>query len=202
MLFKTPQIFYDAPGGEGGNATQAGGQGKSTNTADAAGGKGKDADDQDSGDDKKFTQADIDRIVQERLAREQAKSEKAAEKAKKEAELARLAENQEFQELAQKRQERVVELEEQVADYDELQERAKKYEKALTGYRDALIKGVPENVRSLLDGLDIADQLQWLSDNAKQFSGDKTPLPSTPSQNGTNGLTADEKRRRAFTPRL
>lgn len=164
--------------------------------------------------DRQFSQADVDRIVGERLERERAKAEKEADKARKAAEEASLAEQQKFQELANKRQERIGELEEQLADLDEIVKRADRYEKALRGYRDAMLDGVPESVQTLLKGQDIAEQLEWLSANASQFTAGGTSngngagtyspaFPSTPAPiGGAGSLTADEKRRRAYQPRL
>lgn len=165
-----------------------------------------------NGDEKVFNQADVDRIVQERLAREQAKSAKEAEKARKEAEMTSLAEQQKFQELAVKRQERISELEGQLADLETAHEKAKRYAKALETYRDAMLANVPDPVKALLKDKDIADQLEWLSENAATFqpAADQTRqviqaprFPTTPAPNGAgNGLTTEEKRRQAYQPKL
>lgn len=50
----------------------------------------------------KFTQADVDRIVKERLERERRKREEALERERKEAERKRLEEQQQYKELAEK----------------------------------------------------------------------------------------------------
>lgn len=60
-----------------------------------------------------YTQADIDRIVGERLAREKAKAEKAVEDAKAEAERKRLEEEAEFKTLYEQSQARIAEIEAQ-----------------------------------------------------------------------------------------
>lgn len=59
-----------------------------------------------------FSQADIDRIVTERLAKEKAKSEAAVKRAQEEAEAKRLAEQGEFQKLYEQAQARLQEAEE------------------------------------------------------------------------------------------
>ncbi|MCG7345317.1 DUF4355 domain-containing protein [Sporosarcina sp. ACRSL] len=60
-----------------------------------------------------YTQADIDRIVGERLAREKAKADKAVEEAKAEAERKRLEEESEFKTLYEQSQARIAEIEAQ-----------------------------------------------------------------------------------------
>lgn len=60
-----------------------------------------------------YTQADIDRIVGERLAREKAKADKAVEEAKAEAERKRLEEASEFKALYEQSQARIAEIEAQ-----------------------------------------------------------------------------------------
>ena len=59
-----------------------------------------------------FSQADIDRIVTERLAKEKAKSEAAVKRAQEEAEAKRLAEQGEFQKLYEQAQAKLQEAEE------------------------------------------------------------------------------------------
>lgn len=59
-----------------------------------------------------FSQADIDRIVTERLAKEKAKSDAAVKRAQEEAEAKRLAEQGEFQKLYEQAQARLQEAEE------------------------------------------------------------------------------------------
>lgn len=59
-----------------------------------------------------FSQADIDRIVTERLAKEKAKSEAAVKRAQEEAEAKRLAEQGEFQKLYEQAQAKMQEAEE------------------------------------------------------------------------------------------
>ena len=59
-----------------------------------------------------FSQADIDRIVTERLAKEKAKSEVAVRRAQEEAEAKRLAEQGEFQKLYEQAQAKLQEAEE------------------------------------------------------------------------------------------
>lgn len=66
-------------------------------------------------EEKTYTQADIDRIVGERLAREKAKSQKQIEDAKAEAERKKLEEANEFKALYEAEKERVAKIEAEVA---------------------------------------------------------------------------------------
>lgn len=149
-----------------------------------------------------FTQADLDRIVKERIEREQKKAEKAAEKARKEAEEAALAEQQEFQTLAQKRQERVLELEGQVSELETVKAQAEKYEKALVSFRDAQFENLPDHIKELLEGRDVADQLEWLSKHNEavnpQQGGARLPFTPKPKEE----MTAEQRRRIAYKPRF
>lgn len=61
-----------------------------------------------------YTQADIDRIVGERLAREKQKADKAIEEAKAEAERKRLEEENRFKELYEQSQATIAEIESRV----------------------------------------------------------------------------------------
>lgn len=61
----------------------------------------------------KFTQADLDRLVGERLAREKAKTEKAVAEAKADAERKQLEEQNDFKALYEQSQARVAEIEAQ-----------------------------------------------------------------------------------------
>ena len=152
--------------------------------------------------DKSFTQADVDRIVKERLEREREKAAKAEAKAKKEAEMAGLAQQQEWQTLAAKRQEALQEMEERLKDHDELQTKLERYEGVLKTYLQAQLAGVPEHVVDLLRGRDPVDQLEWLTANREKFGQPQTPLGSTPPPAPPGRLTDDERRKRAFKPRL
>src|SRR3990172_4923861 len=92
---------------------------------------GDDKDKVKARDEKKFTQAELDQIVKDRLERERKKAEAEAEKARKMAEADALEKNQEWQKLAEQRQARIDELEKQSAELEPYQAEAKKYRAAL-----------------------------------------------------------------------
>jgi hypothetical protein len=136
-----------------------------------------------------FTQADIDRIVAERLARADAKAKTIADKAKADAEQAALAEQGKFKELADAATKRALDLEAKANRVDEL-------ETALKTQVETLRKGLPDHILSLLDGLDVSAQLKYLAENR-----DKLVKPTAPEINGGGGkvkantITDDERAR-------
>lgn len=153
--------------------------------------------------DKTFSQADVDRIIKERLEREQEKARKAEEKARKEAELAGLAQQQEWQTLAAKRQEALQEMEERLKPFEEMQERMGKYETALTAFLQAQLAGVPEHVVDLLKGRDPVEQLDWLTANRDKFAQQPPPtMGATPTPTTPGRMTDEQRRKLAFRPRL
>lgn len=183
MINKLPWLFYEADKGTG------------DGTGDATGDKG--------GSEKPtptFTQADVDRIVKERLERESAKVEKAAQKAREEAETKALADQQKFQELAEKRAKALTDLEATAADLtgkvESATQRAERYEKALTAMLTEQRKRVPDHLHSLLDKLPVDEQLAWIASNGDKLTG-ATGVPATPKPAGLTDV--DKERAQATT---
>lgn len=182
-MFKRWMLYLEADKGTGSGEDDK-------QTEDATGDNG--------GDDKKsaepkFTQADIDRIVTERLERERKKSDDKAQKAKEEAEAKALEEQQKFQELAEKRGTKVTELETSVTDLTTKLEtataKAERFEAALNGLLEKQRKAVPEHLVALLDKLDPVEQLEWLASNTDKLT--VGGVPGTPK--GQNGMTDAQK---------
>jgi hypothetical protein len=113
-----------------------------------------------------FTQADVDRIVEQRLSRAKTKAEADAAKVKADAEQRALTEQGEWKTLAEQRAARLAELEPLTKQVETAKEEADRYRKAIAKYADDAKKAVPEHVRALLDKLDPIDQLDWLATNA------------------------------------
>ncbi len=150
-------------------------------------------------DERKFTQADLDRHIDERLKREREKAEAATAKAKREAEEAAAAKQGEFQTLAEKRAERIAALEADLAAAQAHKERADKYEAALAALLAQQRKGLPGHVTELLDKLDPADQLAWIAKNAEALGGaaaGKNGPPASPRANGSPAADAVEENRK------
>lgn len=185
LINKLPRLFYEADKGTG------------DGTGDATGTTG--------GSDKPspaFTQADVDRIVKERLEREQKKAQTAAQKALEEAEAKALADQAKFQELADKRGQKLSELETATADLTVKLEseaaKAQRYEKALTTMLTEQRKRVPEHLHSLLDKLDPVEQLEWVAANGDKLAA--TGVPATPKPAGLPD--ADKERAQAEAERF
>lgn len=135
---------------------------------------------------KVFTQAELDRIVADRLAREKTQREKAATKAREEAEAKALEEQKEYQQLAEKRQQKIADLEAEVQSLNEslseIEPKAKKYQETLQKRLDAEMEGVPEHIQSLLEDRDPVDQLDWLTENREEIAPqEERPTGSRPS---------------------
>jgi hypothetical protein len=129
-----------------------------------------------------FTQADVDRIVQERLTRAQNKAKADADKAKSEAEQAALQQQGEWKTLAEQREAKIKELEPLATQLEEAKADAAKYRKAIAKYAEQQAASVPESVKLLLKNVDPIDQLEWLSTNAPSLT--PAPIVGTP-RNGT-----------------
>jgi multidrug efflux pump subunit AcrA (membrane-fusion protein) len=106
-------------------------------------------------DEAKFTQADIDRIVKERLDRAQKQAEEKAKKAQTEAETEQLRKQGEFEKVAQQEKARADEL-------APFKERAERYEAALKAQLEKAREGLPKSVLAVLDKLDPAEQLEHI----------------------------------------
>jgi hypothetical protein len=126
----------------------------------------------------KFTQADLDRIVRDRLAEETRKGEAKAKKEREAAEAAQLADQQKWQELAGKHEAKVKELE-------PLAERVAKLTTALEKLLVKEREGLPKHVTTLLDKLDPAEQLEYIAAN-REALGVRT-TPTAPNVNATAG---------------
>lgn len=128
-----------------------------------------------------FTQADVDKIVTDRLAREQTKSQRETEKARIEAEAAALLQQGEFKTLAEQRATQIAKLE-------PLAQQAERYGKALQAQLEAARTGLPDHLTALLDRMDVAEQLEYLAAHRAKLVPvapvGPPPPPSAPNING------------------
>lgn len=135
---------------------------------DATGTNGGNAEGQQ--DERRFSQADVDRLITERLERERRRSEQERERAEAAAEERRLAEQQEFQRLAEQRGERIVELETRVQQIESLtQER----DDALSVVRTLVeqeLSAAPDYVRDAIADRNPVAQLQYLNQHRDKWS--------------------------------
>jgi len=168
MLWKRYGLWY-SPDGEGGSS---GGTGDK-----------KDADDaqnqsQSDSNEKKFTQADIDRIVQDRLARASVKAEEERKKAEDKAKADVLAEQGEFKTLAER-------LQADLEATEPVKKRVEVLEGLIKASVDKVLAEMPEAVRTLLNKLPVEEQFDWISKNSDTITKGIIPgVPPTPNGSG------------------
>ncbi len=141
---------------------------------------------------KQFNQADVDRIVQERLERAQRKAQTEAEKARKEAEEKTLHEQGEFKTLAEQRAAEIADLKSQVEGSKAHIATVERLTSVLKSRLEVDKKNLPDSVQTLLNKLDVADQMEWIAANAEALkpNPDKQPAPSgTPRRGGIPPVT-------------
>ena len=152
---------------------------------------------------KTFTQADIDRIVKDRLEREKSAREKATSKAKEEASRARtgttseaeaLKKNQEWQALAEKNETRANELLAKLGELEPLGDQVTRYKGALEKYLATEKKDLPKHVLVLLEKLDPIEQIEYLAANREDLgkTGKVDGVPPSPDPKQRT-LSDDEK---------
>lgn len=184
-------------GTEKDEATKPAADGKAEGTPKTGDAPG--AEEPKSGDDKgkaeaKFTQADLDRIVTERLERERQKQEKVAEDARKKAEEEALATRQEFEKLAEQRGQTIdklkPELEKAKADVETLQSRVQALEEAMRADVSAELNGLnlQASVAELLKGKDLLEQRTWLTAHREELKKSRGQgAPPSPDPNRRSG---------------
>lgn len=127
--------------------------------------------------DKTFTQADVDRIIKERLQRESTKAENLAQKAREEAEAKALADQGKFKELYEKLQ----------ADKQAADQRIKDMELTAMRREVATRLGLPAGLADRLRG----DTAEALEADAKALL-DAMPKPAAPNINANAGANLTE----------
>lgn len=147
---------------------------------------------------KRFSQAELDAIIQDRLARAREAGEKEASKAAKAAEEAALTKNAEWQTLAEKRQAELEGLAKRIAELEPVQKQAESYKKALEGYVKSMTDKLPESIKALLESKDPVEQIEYLTKYGSSL-GIKNGVPPTPNPDDGN-LTPEQKadRRAAY----
>ncbi len=131
-----------------------------------------------------FSQADVDRIVKDRLEREKSAREKAAAKLREDAEADALKKNQEWQTLSQKTEARANELQARVGELEAVGSQVERYKVALEKNLEAEKKDLPKHVLVLLEKLDPVEQLEYLAANREvlgKAGRASEGVPSTPS---------------------
>ena len=130
-----------------------------------------------------FSQADVDRIVRERLERDRALRERAAGKVRAEAEAVQLRDWRELEQQAREAEQRNMMLQVKVGELEPLGELAGRYRQALEKYLSAEKKDLPEHLSVLLEKLDPVEQLEYLSGHRQALmpGGRAEGIPASPA---------------------
>ena len=167
-------------------------------TGDATGPAAGQQDGGETPGERRFSQADLDRVVEERLKREKAKAESAAQKAKEKAEAEALANQEKWKELAEKNGSTLTqiqtELEAKAGELETAAQRVERLEKALQAQLTSAKDGLPEAVLELVNRLDPVDQLEYLAKH-KTSLGVKngTGVPASPKPADEGAVSTEQK---------
>jgi hypothetical protein len=178
LRFIGSRLFASDTGGAGGTATPPP-TGSDPGTSNAGGGDPGKVPASSSGDDptktdKTFTQADLDRIVKERLADSARRAEAKTAEAKKAAEEQALADNAEWKTLADQRAAELETTKAQAA-------AAAAYAKRLNAMADAEIAAWPDEVKGTdPGGTNVEARLDWL-EKMRPLAQRLASLPKAPA---------------------
>lgn len=155
-------------------------------------------------DEKKFSQAQVEELIRDRLAqkdraieREKAEAAKAAEEAAKAEAVKKLAEDKRFEELVGVKQTEIDALAAQVKGHESTAAKLARFEALLTERRDAEFGKLPEEVTALLKDKDIAEQIEWLSKYGSKFT--RTDGEPADGAGKTGGTPRPKKGRQVST---
>lgn len=133
------------------------------------------------------------------------KAEREKQKAAEDAEAERLKKQGEYQKLAEAAEAKVGELEKRVAELESVSEKLERYDKALGGYLAKEREGLAPHIIALLDNLDVVAQLEWIANNKQALvppTQNKSGVPPTPAPDKPGQVSDEERKRRAWQPRL
>ena len=201
-----PVVFFEADGKSSGGTTDtssgaAADAGKADGKSDA---KPAEAKAGDEAKDKKpafqFTeeqQAEINRIVGDtrKEERKKAKADFDAEvaKAKKDAEDKQLEEKQEYKTLAEKRQAELETLKKENEELVQAKEQGDKYKAALEKNLKAQTEKLPKHIKSLLAKMDVLEQMEYLTENAKDLGVKLESIDATPREDDQSASDFEKK---------
>lgn len=152
----------------------------------------------DQQDQKTFTQAELDAIIEQRLKRQRSAMEAQQREAQQALEVQKLEDQKEFEKLAKQRADEIKNLKPRA-------DLAETYEKSVRVLLTEMTKDLPSNIQMLLDKLPLPDQIDWLTVNAASVKAPpvatgNTDINAWTRQRGTPGLTDEEyleKKRRS-----
>jgi len=162
--------------------------------------KEKESDESKAGDDKgqakdekKFSQAELDAIIDDRLKRERKKSEDAAEKARKAAEEEALKKNQEWQELAETRATELESLAKEKAELEPFKEQAEKYKAALNDQLAKVKEKLPKYLLPLIEKMDPVEAMAYITEHAEEIGAGPETYGETPKSKEKKVSDDDKK---------
>lgn len=171
LKFITNSWFFEA------NADGGSGSGAQGDQEDGAEDKSKEKEDKSKAgekkDEKTFTQAELNAILNDRLERERKKNESAAEKAKKDAEAAALEKNQEWQKLAESRAGEIAALTQQVEKLTSESELGNKYKAILDKQLEEVKKKLPKVILPLIEKMSTEDAMNYINEHAEELGAFK-----------------------------
>jgi hypothetical protein len=185
------RVYFDA--GDGGGST---GDGTGADGGKTADGQNAGNDNGNNGAQAKVTftpeqQAEVDRVVADRLARAKKASEGDAEKARKKAEEEALTKNKEFETLANTRQQEIEAKDKELAALKEVKEQSEKYAEAIGKIVKTQIEKLPKPVQVLLAKMSPLEQMDYLAQYAKDLNLDLKDVPETNPNDASKKLTSE-----------
>jgi hypothetical protein len=149
------------------------------------------AEDQNAGDDKEkgkakeeeklFTQAQLDALIDDRLKRERKKAETAAELARKKAEADALEKNQEWQKLAEQRATELAALTQEKAELEPFREQAERYKAALDDQLKKVKERLPKYLLPLIEKMDPVEAMAYITEHAEEIGAKLETYGETPN---------------------
>lgn len=200
-------VFFDASegGSTGATGDSTGADGSNTNAdGQNAGGKdGNNGSNTSAQAKATFTaeqQAEVDRVVAERLSRAKKTSEAEAEKARKKAEDDALAKNKEFETLANTRQQEIEAKDKELEAFKGIAEQNEKYAEAISKIVKTQLEKLPKPVQVLMAKMTPLEQMGYLAEYAKDLNLDLKDVPETDPADPSKRLTkeAEEKGKSDF----
>jgi hypothetical protein len=158
------------------------------------------------GDEKTFSQADVNRMLAEQKRKSEERSKKDAEEAAARAREAELANQAEFRKLADERGQQLEKARADLAAAEMHRERAERLEATLKTQLEAQIRDVPDHIRELLQSLSVEEQIAYLAQHRDKLVA-TTPnrqIAPTPNSDVTTVVTQseDDRRKKQFAAQV
>jgi hypothetical protein len=153
---------------------------------------------------KVYTEAELKDEVERRLKSQKSAIEAAQAKERKQQEDAALAQQGEYQKLAEERQQRIGELERQIAESETVTSQRDRYKGTLAKFLAKEREGLPAHILKLLDRMDEADQLDYIAENADDLkpaaaegsNANGAHVPPSPKAAERGAISDAERQRR------